>query len=143
MTGNDEYVIEILKNVGLVTGDDIDTASERAEQDGISVVDALIENEVVSKVEVMKTVAMQLGMDVISLADYEVPKEVLAQMPADIARRYKVLPVFSNENSLTVALSDPLDIEALDSLRYILKKNVEGIVALEEKSMLRLTTITA
>lgn len=133
MTGNDEYVIEILKNVGLVTGDDIDTASERAEQDGISVVDALIENEVVSKVEVMKTVAMQLGMDVISLADYEVPKEVLAQMPADIARRYKVLPVFSNENSLTVALSDPLDIETLDSLRYILKKNVEGIVALEEE----------
>ncbi|NLB54269.1 MAG: Flp pilus assembly complex ATPase component TadA, partial [Lentisphaerae bacterium] len=81
----------------------------------------------------MKTVAMQLGMDVISLAEYEVPKEVIAQVSEEIARRYKIVPVFSSDNSLTVALSDPLDIETLDSLRYILKRNVEGIVALEEE----------
>ena len=50
-----------------------------------------------------------------------------------MARRYKIVPVFKNDNTLTVALSDPLDVETLDSLRYVLKSNVEGVVAPAEE----------
>jgi type IV pilus assembly protein PilB len=52
----------------------------------------------------------------------------------EVARRYKVVPVYKNENTLTVALSDPLDVDTLDSLRYLLKCNVEGVVAPPRRS---------
>ncbi|MBU4200453.1 MAG: Flp pilus assembly complex ATPase component TadA [Verrucomicrobia bacterium] len=132
MTGNDDYIIEILKDVGLIKAEQIEEARSQAGADK-SVVDVLVETGVISKMEVLKTVAMQLGMDVIVLADQEIPPEVIKQVPAAIARRYKVVPVFSNDNTLTVALADPLDIETLDSLRYILKRNVEGVVASDEE----------
>ncbi|NLE67225.1 MAG: Flp pilus assembly complex ATPase component TadA [Lentisphaerae bacterium] len=129
MSPTDETVIETIRDVGLVRPEQIEAARRRAKDDGIGVLDALIDDGIVSKMEVLKTVAMQLGMDVVVLADVEIAPEIIALVPADIARRYKVMPVVSDENTLKVAMSDPFDIETLDSLRYVLKRNVEGMVA--------------
>jgi general secretion pathway protein E/type IV pilus assembly protein PilB len=49
-------------------------------------------------------------------------------IPVDVARRYRVVPVYKNEDTLTVAVSDPLNFDTLDSLRYMLKHNVEGVL---------------
>lgn len=133
MTANDDYIIEILKDVGLIKPEQIEVAKAAAGVQHRSILDVLIEQGVISKLEVLKTVAMQLGMDVIVLADHEIPQEVIQQVPAAIARRYKVVPVFDSENTLSVALSDPLNIETLDSLRYLLKRNVDGVVAADEE----------
>ena len=133
MTANDDYIIEILKDVGLIKPEQIDAAKAAAGVQHRSILDVLVEQGVVSKMEVLKTVAMQLGMDVITLADHEIPQEVIQQVPVAIARRYNVVPVFDSENTLSVALSDPLNIETLDSLRYLLKRNVDGVVAAEEE----------
>ncbi|MCX6993814.1 MAG: type II secretion system ATPase GspE [Kiritimatiellaeota bacterium] len=133
MTANDDYIIEILKDVGLIKPEQIEEAKAAAGGRHQSILDVLIEQGIISKMEVLKTVAMQLGMDVIVLADHEIPQEVIQQVPAAIARRYKVVPVFDSENTLSVALSDPLNIETLDSLRYLLKRNVDGVVAAEEE----------
>ena len=133
MTANDDYIIEILKDVGLIKLEQIEAAKAAAGGQHRSILDVLVEQGVISKMEVLKTVAMQLGMDVIVLADHEIPQEVIQQVPVAIARRYKVVPVFDSENTLSVALSDPLNIETLDSLRYLLKRNVDGVVAAEEE----------
>ncbi|MFH1969306.1 MAG: GspE/PulE family protein [Verrucomicrobiota bacterium] len=133
MTANDDYIIEILKDVGLIKPEQIEAAKAAAGGAHQSILDVLVEQGIISKLEVLKTVAMQLGMDVIVLADHEIPQEVIQQVPAAIARRYKVVPVFDSENTLSVALSDPLNIETLDSLRYLLKRNVDGVVAADEE----------
>ncbi len=129
----DNYIIEVLRDVGLVTAEQVERAKALAEEQRKSVVDALVDEGVVSKMEVLKTVGMRLGMDVIVLADNDIPPEVISQVPAEVARRYKVVPVSSSDNALTVALSNPLDIDTLDSLRYLLKRNVEGMVASDEE----------
>ncbi len=133
MTLNDEYILEILRDVGLVKADQIEAARAQVGEKHRSVVEALIEQGVISKMDMLKAVAMQLGMEVIVLTDQEIDQEVVQQVPADIARRYKVMPVFDSENTLTVAISDPLNIDALDSLRYLLKRNVEAVVASDDE----------
>ncbi len=129
MPAQDEYTIEILKDVGLVSLEDIQKANERAKADGVGVVDALILNGRLSHMDVVKALASQFGMDTINLADYRVPDDVLALVPKHVARRYKVIPVYKHDNTLTVAISDPLDVDTVDSLRYILRMNVEPVVA--------------
>lgn len=133
MTGNDDYILEILRDVGLLKTDQIEVARQQADGAHATPLDVLIADGVISKMEVLKTVAMQLGMDVIVLPEYDISNEVIRQVPAAIARRYKIIPVQSTDTALTVALNDPLNIEVLDSLRYILKRNVEGVVAAEEE----------
>ena len=129
MPAQDEYVVEILRDVGLVTHEDILKAKERAKTEGVGLVDALILMGRVSHMDVSKALASQFGMDTINLAEYRVPDEVLALVPKHIARRYKIIPVYKHDNTLTVAIYDPMDVDTVDSLRYILKMNVEPVVA--------------
>jgi len=129
MPAQEEYVIEILRDVGLVTYDDLQRAKALVESDGIGLVDALVKNGVVSQFDVSKALANQFGMEFVQLADYRIEDEVLALVPRHVARRYKVVPVYRHDNTLTVAIGDPQDIDTVDSLRYILKINVEAVVA--------------
>jgi general secretion pathway protein E/type IV pilus assembly protein PilB len=129
MPAQDEYVVEILRDVGLVTHEDILKAKDRAKAEQIGLVDALVLMGRLSHMDVSKALASQFGMDTINLAEYRVPDEVLALVPKHIARRYKIVPVYKHDNTLTVAIFDPMDVDTVDSLRYILKMNVEPVVA--------------
>ena len=129
MPAQDEYVVEILRDLGLITHEDLLKAKDMTKLGGIGLLDALIKMGCVTQMDVSKALASQFGMDTINLAEYRVPDEVLALVPRHIARRYKVVPVYRHDNTLTVAISDPMDVDTIDSLRYILRVNVEPVVA--------------
>ncbi|MBP7830665.1 MAG: type II secretion system ATPase GspE [Kiritimatiellae bacterium] len=133
MTANDEYILEILESVGLINREQGRTAREAAQAEDKSVIETLAASGAVSKMDILKALANQFGMETITLTGLEIPQDVLDMVPGEVARRYKIVPVFKNDSLLTVALSDPLDVETLDSLRYVLKSNVEGVVAPAEE----------
>ncbi len=133
MTANDEYVVEILESVGLVTRAQAQEALKWSEQHDKPVIDSLVDLKIASKSDVLKALANQFGMEYITLAGMEIDQEVIDLVPGEVARRYKVVPVYRNDNTITVALSDPLDVETLDSLRYVLKCGVEGVVTTPEE----------
>jgi type IV pilus assembly protein PilB len=129
MAAQDEYVVEILRDVGLITHDDLQKAKEVSKHENIGIVEALIKMGRITQMDVSKALASQFGMDTINLAEYRVPDDVISLVPRHIARRYKIIPVYKHDNTLTVAISDPLDVDTVDSLRYILKMNVEPVVS--------------
>ena len=129
MPAQDEYVVEILRDVGLVTHEDILKAKDMTKLGGVGLLEALMRMGRVTQMDVTKALASQFGMDTINLAEYRVPDDVIALVPRHIARRYKIVPIYKHDNTLTVAISDPLDVDTVDSLRYILKVNVEPVVA--------------
>ena len=133
MTSNEDYILEILENVGLITREQAVTARQTAVAEDEAIMEVLARETGVSKTDMLKTLAAQFGMEMISLQGMEIPTEVRDMVPADVAQRYKVIPVFKNDNVLTVAMGDPLDVDTLDGLRYVLKTNVEGVVALPEE----------
>jgi general secretion pathway protein E/type IV pilus assembly protein PilB len=133
MTSNDDYVLEILIEKGLVTAKQAEEARGVSLPGGKSVVDRLIEANVISEKEVLNGLANQFGMEMISLKGLDIPPEIRDLLPVDVARRYRVVPVFKNDDTVTVALSDPLDFDVLDTLRYLLKCNVEGVVAARDE----------
>lgn len=133
MTSNDDYILEILENMGLITREQAVSARHVAQEEDEGVMDILAREGVVAKSDMLKALASQFGMETISLQGLDIEREVLDMVPGDVAQRYKVVPVFKNENVLTVALGNPLDVDTLDGLRYVLKANVEGVVAPPEE----------
>jgi general secretion pathway protein E/type IV pilus assembly protein PilB len=133
LTSNDDYVLEILVESGMLTGEQIDSTRQTMVHDGRTVLDAMIEDEIVSEHDILETLSSQLGMEYVSLQGVDIPPELRDMIPVDIARRYHVVPVYKTDDALTVALSDPLDCDTLDSLRYMLKSNVEGVVVSREE----------
>ncbi|HMP88766.1 MAG TPA: type II secretion system ATPase GspE [Kiritimatiellia bacterium] len=133
MTANDEYVVEILESVGLISRAQAQQALAWAESNDKPVVDALVQLQIATKSDILKALANQFGMEFISLAGMDIDQEVIDLVPGEVARRYKVIPIYRNDNTITVALSDPLDVETLDSLRYVLRCGVEGVVTTPEE----------
>src|ERR1035438_7488701 len=111
MPAQDEYIVEILRDVGLISHEDILKAKERVKAEGGGLVDALVAQGRISHMDVSTGLASQFTMDTINLAEYRAPEDVLALVPKHVARRYKVVPVSKHDNTLTVAISDPLDVD--------------------------------
>ena len=132
--GKDKHIVEILLDVGLVKLTDVQEAQKLVETDkNLGTLDALIQMKIVTREDAIKAYATQFGMDFVKISDCNVADEVIAMVPAAVARRYKIIPLFKHEGKLTIALCDPLDVDTIDSLRYVLKVNIEALVALEEE----------
>ena len=128
MTSNDDYVMEVLKEEGLVSPEQIAEA-QRIMPLHSSIVDALIAAKILSFEDVLSVLSSRFGMEMISLVNLHIPPEAIVSVPVDVARKYKIMPVSKHGNVLTVAIGDPLEVDTLDSLRYLLKCEIEGVVA--------------
>ena len=125
---NDEYIVDLLLMRGMLTEEQVSEAQEESEESGLDLLDALKRLEYLSEEELTMTLASEYGMESFDLSDYEVPPEILSTVPSEVAQRYKALPVMKRGSTLIVALANPTDLEALDSLRYILKCDVDGVI---------------
>jgi type IV pilus assembly protein PilB len=83
--------------------------------------------------------AAQAGMECGDLSTRIIPSEVINQIRAEDARRFKVVPVGFGETGLIVAVSDPLDIDTIDSLSFLLQREIELVCASPERIQEALT----
>lgn len=127
MAYNEEYILEILQDVGLVTGQQLDDA--RGKANGNSVQQVLIDEGILSQEDIAKTLAAQNGMEFIDLSTVAPSPDVLEIMDADKARRYRAVPVALHEDTLVVAISDPMDMQTMDDLSFVLNRDVEYVCA--------------
>ncbi len=127
MAYNEEYILEILQDVGLVTRQQLDDA--RGKANGNSVQQVLIDEGVLSQEDIAKTLAAQNGMEFIDLSTVAPSPDVLEIMDAEKARRYRAVPVALHEDTLVVAISDPMDMQTMDDLSFVLNRDVEYVCA--------------
>ena len=73
--------------------------------------------------------AVHFGAEEVDLRNVQFTAELLACVPAELARRYRVLPVSSSARNLQLALADPSDLDAVDSLQRFLQRDLELCVA--------------
>jgi type IV pilus assembly protein PilB len=123
---NQDYVLDLLQDVGLVSRSQIENA--RAKLNGAAnVVEVLVKEGVVSEADVSRSLAAQAQMDWIDLSTMLIPPEIIKQIRTEDARRFKVIPVGFGETGLLVAVGDPLDIDTIDSLSFLLQREIEVV----------------
>jgi type IV pilus assembly protein PilB len=93
----------------------------------------LVEAGTGSDADASRSLAAQAHMDWIDLSAKVIPPEVINQIRAEDALRFKVIPVGFGESGLIVAVSDPLDIDTVDSLSFLLQREIEVVCASPEK----------
>jgi type IV pilus assembly protein PilB len=128
----EDYVLKLLEDVGLLTRSQIEKARARLNGSG-SAVELLIKDGIISDTDVSRSLAAQAHMDWIDLSAKVIPPDVINQIRAEDARRFKVIPVGFGESGLIVAVSDPLDIDTIDSLSFLLQREIELVCASPEK----------
>jgi len=129
---NEDYVLRILQQVELVTRSQVEDA--RARLNGAdNAVDRLIKDGIISDADVSRTLAAQAHMDWIDISSMVIPPQIIKQIRAEEARRFKVIPVALSETGLIVAVGDPLDIDTIDSLSFLLQRELELVCTSPQK----------
>src|SRR5205807_868514 len=98
-----------------------------------NVVDLLSKNAILTESDVSRSLAAPAHMDWIDLSSMVIPPGIINQIRAEDARRFKVVPVAFGETGLVVAVSDPLDIDTIDSLSFLLQRELELVCTSPEK----------
>jgi general secretion pathway protein E/type IV pilus assembly protein PilB len=128
----DDYLLDKLLEMGLVSEADLDQARFEAESAGDGVLDHLQSSGVIHDDEILLAKAAHFGVEVVSIRDLQLSDEVIQSVRRDIARKYGAVPVFKTEDSITIALADPSDLDTIDSLQHLLGVPVELRVAAED-----------
>ena len=94
----------------------------------------LVELGHVTKDDLQLALAAQIGMESIDLSKFDVPKDVVDLIPAQMANTYKVIPIEykAEENLLVVALDSPDNFQATDDLKTLMGFNVRPVIAASE-----------
>ena len=127
MAQNEDYIVEILMDVGVVTRTQVEYS--RSQMKGHSVVDALVLEGFISQEDIARTLAAQNGMEFMDLAQIVVPPNIIDLLPVEDARRWRAVPVGEREGALLIAIGDPMDMQTMDDLAFKLQREVEFVCA--------------
>ena len=109
---------QLLKEMELVTEGQIQEGLQIQRQKGGALGDILVSLNYINNDELLLALGAQMGMEVVPMEEMEVASEVIDLVPASLATSYKVIPIKKEGDVLTVAMSNPHDINVLDDLRY-------------------------
>lgn len=132
MAANDDYILEILQETGLVTKSQIDAA--RGDRKGNETVpEALVRQGILTEEDEMRALAAHAAMDFVDLTQITISEEVVQQVPRELAKRFKIIPVGESETGLAIAVSNPLNFDTFDSLHHLLQRDLEFVCATPEQ----------
>ena len=104
MAEKDDYLVDILVDLGFVSTDQVASLRPEAQSSGVGLVDLMLANKLVRPADVTQAKAAHFGAEVVNLNDLKITDEVIATIPRHIARKYRVVPVYKHDGTLTVAL---------------------------------------
>ena len=133
MAARDDYLVDTLAEMGVVTDEELALAQDESMSSGEGVVDTLIAKGVVMPIQVSQAKAAQFGTEFIELGEQTIEDDVVSAVPRNVAHQYKVVPLYMDELSVTVAMADPSDLDAIDGLGQALGMEVNVNVADEEE----------
>ncbi len=125
---------EILIRKRVISQEQFAEAKKISKDSGKSVVEELIRLGYAGGDDVMRAMAQEHGLDFVDLNEVVIPPAVVELVPESVARENAVLPLAEEEGTLKVIMSDPLDFDTREKLRFILNRNIE--VALAPRDMI-------
>ncbi|WP_026491049.1 GspE/PulE family protein [Butyrivibrio sp. XPD2002] len=120
---------DMLIERGLINQRELEYALDVQKQTHEKLGEVLISNKIVSPEDMAKTLAVQLEVDYIDLANAAIPQEMTKYVQRNIAKQNHLVPVQKEGDSLYVAMDDPLNIYALDEVRKVANLKIVPLIA--------------
>ncbi len=122
---------EILIKESLITQDQLDKALEFQRSNGGKLGSCLTKMGFITDDDITGVLSRQYGVPSINLKYYEIDPNVIKLIPQDTALRYQVIPLSRVGSVLTIAMTDPTNVFAMDDIKFMTGFNVEPVVASE------------
>ena len=133
MAANEDFILELLIKHGRIQPSDLEDARRASSNNGHGPVEELIRSGLVTELDIIHTTAEEAGVDVQDKIE-NVPDEAIKAVPGQLAFRLSVMPLNLEGRHLRVALADPFNFDAIDTLRVELKRyEIDPVVAPQDQ----------
>ncbi len=122
---------EILVKDSLISADQLKQALDYQKKNGGRLGTCLVKLGLVSDDDITAVLSRQYGVPSINLKYYEVDPAVIKLVPQETAVRYQIVPLSRVGSTLTIAMTDPTNVFAMDDIKFMTGFNVEPVVASE------------
>ena len=122
---------QILTEQGFVTESQIEEALKIQRDKGGVIGEILRTLGYAGEDAIVTALGIQSGMETVDLDNISIPPEVIEKVSVSIASIYRIVPISFENNTLTVAMAEPHNLDVLDDLRFMLSCEVHGAIASE------------
>lgn len=123
---------DVLVQNGVITEEDLQRGLERQKGSGRKLGETLVDEGITTEENIARALSKQFHYDMVDLQNTVIPQEILDLVPASVLKKHRAIPFEyspDNMNVLRVAMSDPMDIAAMDDINIITNLQVEPVVA--------------
>jgi len=126
-----ERLGDLLVKAGKITPQNLKDALTKQSSEGGRLGSNLVSMGLINEPELVEFLSQHFGVSAINLEKIEVDEAVVKIIPADIARKYTIMPVSKAGAKVTIAMLDPTNVFAMDDIKFMTGYNVEPVVASE------------
>jgi type IV pilus assembly protein PilB len=109
--------VDSLVSKGVISAEQLTKAKDEMGRTGLPIEKALERLGFISQVDIAQSLADSMGVPFMDLNGYLIDGDVVKLIPEETAKKYMAVPIFKIGDRLTVAMTDPLDIKAIDDIR--------------------------
>ena len=120
---------ELLIEKGFITDNELEFALDMQKQTHEKLGEVFVNNQIITAEELAQTLGVQLGVDYVDLTRLSVPEELSGIVRKNIAKQNRLVPVKKDQDTLYVAMDDPLNYFALDEVRKATNMKVAALIA--------------
>lgn len=125
----DKLLGEILVERNIITPEQLKEALDIQTREGGLIGEIIIRNKFATEEEIAQCISFQYGFPFLPLENYDIPREVTKLVPKNVAQHYCLVPIDKIGDNLTVAMSNPLNVEAAEDLEDITSLNIQIFVS--------------
>jgi len=120
---------ELLIERGIITKDQLDKALTVQREKGGLIGEILVELGFSKEEDIAQALTAQYGFPYLPLGNYDINSEVVSIIPGRVARQYLLIPIDKIGNNLTITMSNPLNIQAVEDVELLSGCNVQTFVS--------------
>lgn len=120
---------ELLIERGIINQSQLDKALAVQQEMGGLIGEILVELKFAKEDEIAQTLTAQYGFPYLPLANYDINPEIANIVPGRVARQYLLIPIDKIGNNLTLAMSNPLNIQAIEDVELLSGCSVQSFVS--------------
>ena len=120
---------ELLIGAGMLTDAELEAVLVEQAKTKKRLGQIIVERKILTEDEMMDTLSVQLSIDRFDIGKAFIDPEIARCIPKEVAKKYNMIPFSIKEGKLYVAMSDPLNIFAIDDITFITKKSIRPFIA--------------
>ena len=120
---------ELLVERGIITQDQLKVAIEQQKKQGGLLGEVLVDLRFATETDIAQALTSQYGFPYLPLSNYEIDQEVIKSVPEHVCRQFCLIPIDKIGKSLTLAMSNPLNIQAAEDVELITGCAVQAFVS--------------